>query len=322
MTRWVFWALLLCPLALFSCRGKGVAPASPTPVTSVAASLPVGASGCGQPYASGLTLESLTSGGVERTYRLYVPKSYDAAKPTPLVLNFHGFASNAREQEAYSRMPAAADANGFITVAADGTGDPQRWYIYGLFEPGYVDDFAFVRDLLDHLEATLCVDPGRVYATGISNGGGMSSLLACELNDRFAAVAPVAGSPFPESRCQGKKPVSIIAFHGTADQAVPFEGGAGGRLGLALRGVRQNMQDWAGHDGCTSGPSSERVAPDVLRESYSGCQVGADVVLYVVEGGGHTWPGAIDVPTLGRTTHSIDATSLIWEFFAAHPRKR
>ena len=282
MNRRVLGLLFICSLALISCRDTGSASKSTPEASVTVTSITSAASGCGQAHATGLSLEEMTSGGVERTYRLYVPRGYNPAKKTPLVLNFHGFASNAREQEAYSRMPAAADANGFITVAADGTGDPQRWYIYGLFEPGYVDDFAFVRDLLDHLEATLCIDPGRVYATGISNGGGMSSMLACELNDRFAAVAPVAGSPFPASRCQGKKPVSMIAFHGTADQAVPFEGGAGGRLGLALRGVRQNMQDWAGHDGCTSGPSSERVAPDVLRESYSGCQGGADVVLYVV----------------------------------------
>jgi polyhydroxybutyrate depolymerase len=262
----------------------------------------------------------MESGGVTRTYRLYVPASYSASKPAAVVLNFHGFGSSAAEQEAYSRMTAMADRAGFITVAPDGTGSPRRWYIYGMFEPGFVDDFAFVDDLLDHLSTTLCIDERRVYATGISNGGGMSSLLGCRLNDRIAAIAPVAGSPFPGAICRGKQPVPAIIFHGTEDSLVPFEGGVGGRLGLALQSVRQNAADWAAHNGCAPAPSVERVAPDVLRESFSGCKRRADVVLYVVEGGGHTWPGAVSVPLLGRTTQSIDATSLIWEFFASHPR--
>ncbi len=283
----------------------------PTPTTT---------SGCGRAHASGLSLEEMTSSGVKRTYRLYVPKGYDPAKKTPLVLNFHGFGSNAVEQENYARMPAKADAAGFITVAADGTSNPRRWYIYGRTEPGYVDDFAFTRELIARLSSQLCIDPDRVYATGISNGGGMSSLAACELNDLLAAFAPVAGSPYSQALCQGKAPIPVIAFHGTDDALVPFEGGAGGRLGLALNSVRQNMKNWAGHNGCGADPQSERVAPDVVRESYSGCKAGADVVLYVVEEGGHTWPGAIDVAALGRTTHSIDATALIWDFFAAHPR--
>ncbi len=218
-------------------------------------------------------------------------------------------------------MPAEADKAGFITVAADGSGSPQRWFIYGPNEPGFVDDAAFVNALIDHLEAGLCVDPDRIYATGMSNGAGLSSQLACELNDRLAAVAPVAGLTYPLLLCRGKAPMPVIAFHGTADPLVPFEGGPGGRLMLSLRSINDNLKGWAQHDGCADAPASERVAADVVRESYSGCQAGTDVVLYVIEDGGHTWPNGTGERPSGKTTRTIDATSLIWDFFAAHSRQ-
>jgi polyhydroxybutyrate depolymerase len=246
--------------------------------------------GCGQPFAKGLTPGTMTSGGVERTYRLYVPSSYDPNLPTALVLNFHGFTGSGRQQEANSHMTDEAERSGFITVAADGTESPRRWHIYGRLENGYDEDFAFVRELIGHLSASLCIDSARVYATGISNGGGMTSLIGCELNDLVAAIAPVAGTIAP--RCPEGRPMPVIAFHGTDDQLVPFEGGPSGRLGLPSRGVRAAVRQWAGHNGCDPTPKSERVAVDVLLESYDGCRDGADVALYVVEGGGHSWPGS------------------------------
>jgi len=311
-------ASLVIALASIGCRGAARGRASPSPTSPSTAQT----SGCGTAHGTGSSVEKMRSGGIDRSYRLYVPRTYDQARPAPVVLNFHGFGSNAREQEGYSRISAQSEAAGFIAVTPDGTGNPQRWYIYGRSEPGYVDDFAFVRELLDHLSAPLCLDQSRVYAMGISNGAGMSSLLGCELNDRIAAIAPVAGSPYSDVLCRGKRPMPVIAFHGSDDQLVPFEGGVGGRLGLAVKGVRQNMKDWSGHNGCTAALNTERVAADILRESYSACKDGANVVLYVVEDGGHTWPGAaVDAALLGKTTHSIDATALAWQFFAEHARK-
>jgi polyhydroxybutyrate depolymerase len=267
-------------------------------------------------------VESLDSGGMRRSYRLYVPTSYDASRPTALVLNFHGFGSNAVGQDVYSRYPQLAEAEGFIVATPDGTNDPQRWYIYGQLEPGYVDDFAFVEALIDHLAGRLCIDLSRVYATGISNGGGMTAQLACRLSGRIAAIAPVAGAPYAESQCRGAGPMPVISFHGTDDQSVPFEGGPGGRLGLPLRAVRDNMRGWAQHNGCDPTLRTQRVAADVVLESYAGCDAGADVQLYVIEGGGHTWPGAErNVPGLGHTTRSISATELSWRFFAAHANR-
>jgi len=236
-----------------------------------------------------------------------------------LVLNFHGFGGSGRQQETNSHMTDEAERSGFITVAPDGTESPRRWHIYGRLENGYDEDFAFVRELIGHLSASLCIDSGRVYAAGMSNGAGMSSLLGCELNDLIAAIAPVAGTVVP--RCPDGRPVPVIAFHGTDDRLVPFEGGPSGRLGLPGRGVRVNVRQWASHNGCDLTVTSQRVAADVLLESYGGCRDGADVALYVVEGGGHSWPGSYIGSRNGSTTRSIDASALIWQFFAEHPKQ-
>jgi polyhydroxybutyrate depolymerase len=250
-----------------------------------------------------------------------VPASYEASSPVPLVLNFHGFGSNALEQERYSGFAALADREGFIVATPEGTNSPQRWYIYSQLEPGYVDDFAFVGDLIDALSARYCIDAARVYAVGISNGGGMSSQLGCRLNGRMAAIAPIAGSPYSELSCRDAGPMPVIAFHGTEDTIVPFEGGPGGRLGLPINAVRDNMRDWAQHNGCNLTLETQRIADDVVLESYGGCSDGADVHLYVIEGGGHTWPGATrNIAALGTTTQSISATELAWSFFTGHPR--
>ena len=224
--------------------------------------------GCGQPFTKGLTSDTLASGGADRTYRLFVPSSYDPNQPAALVLNFHGFGGSGRQQETNSHMTDEAERSGFITVAPDGTESPRRWHIYGRLENGYDEDFAFVRELIGHLSASLCIDSGRVYAAGMSNGAGMSSLLGCELNDLIAAIAPVAGTVVP--RCPDGRPVPVIAFHGTDDRLVPFEGGPSGRLGLPGRGVRVNVRQWASHNGCDLTVTSQRVAADVLLESYGG----------------------------------------------------
>ena len=294
----------------------GARTATPESAETQAASAAI--TSCPIGVSPGLTVATMASGGVERSYRLYVPSSYDGSTALPLLLNFHGFGSSALEQERYSGFVDVAEANGFVLVTPDGTNSPQRWYIYGRLEPGYVDDFAFVEELIDEVGATVCIDPGRIYATGISNGGAMSSLLGCNVG-RIAAVAPVAGAPFSNASCDDAGPVPVIAFHGTADELVPFDGGNGGRLGLPITPVRDNMRAWAEHNGCDLTLHSERNAPDVVLETYTGCDEGADVQLYVIEGGGHTWPGADrQIRILGATTQSIDASELIWEFFAQH----
>jgi polyhydroxybutyrate depolymerase len=308
------------PLDATPSGGEGDTQAS-TPESSAPPPASPSCEGVSLSWAPGSTIETLTSSGVERHYRLYVPSSYDASGPLPLVLNFHGFGSNAVEQERYSEVIDVAERHGFIAATPDGTNSPQRWYIYGQLEPGYVDDFDFVDALIDDLMEEYCIDQSRVYAMGISNGGGMTSLLGCRLNSRFAAIAPVAGSPYSSLVCNGAGPMPIVAFHGTDDDLVPFEGGPGGRLGLPINAVRDNMLGWAQHNSCSLDLQTQRIADDVVLESYTGCNAGADVHLYVIESGGHTWPGSSrNIAVLGSTTQSISATEVAWQFFAAHAK--
>lgn len=172
--------------------------------------------------------------------------------------------------------------------------------------------------MVERLEGELCIDKARVYATGMSNGAAFASLAACKLNDVIAAAAPVTAEPWSPIYCAGQSPTPIIAFHGTEDELVPFDGGSSLR-GLPVSPTRENMENWGAFNGCDSTVQTERIASDVAREWYDNCDDGAETQLYVIEGGGHTWPGAHDIPIFGYTTHSIDATDLIWEFFAAHP---
>lgn len=266
---------------------------------------------------------TLASSGGERTYLLDLPEDYDGTRPVPLVVDFHGFGSNAEQQAAYSGLAEAGAGRGYAVATPQGLGSPARW----AFLPpaaGGVDDVAFSADLLDHLEATLCVDDDRVYTAGMSNGGAMSARLACALGDRLAAAAMVTAN-FYSPDCAREAPIPVISFHGTADPIVPYEGGpiasvaAAAANGLPVPPEETTMQDWANHSGCDAGPVEDEPADGVRRLSWEGCDAGSDVVLYAIEGGGHTWPGAVDVDPLGSTTHEISATELILDFFDAHP---
>jgi polyhydroxybutyrate depolymerase len=183
-------------------------------------------------------------------------------------------------------------------------------------EPGLQNDITMVGALLDHIEATMCIDPLRVYATGMSDGGAMTSVLACE-SDRFAAFGAVTLVVLAPG-CAAR-PVAIVAFSGTADPIVPFNGGTIHCCGNASIGAAPTtMAGWAAHDGCGKAPIDVQLSSEVDRRTWTGCSRGT-VVFYIIDGGGHTWPGAIPLPALGLTTTQIDATSTIWNFFKAHP---
>jgi polyhydroxybutyrate depolymerase len=271
-----------------------------------------------RPHEPGTFSETLTSGDLEREYILHVPPSYKGADATPLVVDLHGHGSNATQQALYSGLPAKATEAGFIVVTPQGTGAEPHWN-FTTFESGAPDDVAFIKDLLDTLDSELCIDAARVYATGISNGAAMSVTLACRLSDRIAAIAPVAGVFFFPG-CPSTHPVSVIAFHGTDDKLVPFEGRPAAQSSVPVPPIEQSVQKWATHNGCAEEPEMVRVAESVRLLRYDACDEGAAVELYVVEGGGHTWPGAaFDIP-FGDTTQEISATDLMWSFFEAHPK--
>jgi polyhydroxybutyrate depolymerase len=281
------------------------------------------------PLPYGESEHTLTHNGRERTYLLYVPTSVDWNKPLPLVFVFHGGTGNGKSARAMSQFNDTAIQNGFIVVYADGTGRVSdsiglTWnagHCCGYARQENVDDVGFVRAMAAELEAQANIDTRRIYATGLSNGAMLSQRLACEAADLFAAVAPVAGTLNFEP-CTPAQPISVIEFHGTADQHVLYEGGYGPQslVDVNFTSVPETMQFWTTFNGCASTPVTESFS-DIKHETWSGCAASTSVELYTILGGGHAWPGGrggwpgADVPT-----QTISATQLIWAFFAAHPK--
>jgi polyhydroxybutyrate depolymerase len=261
---------------------------------------------------------TISSGGVDRTFDVHVPASYDPTHRTPVVLDFHGYSSNAAQENLLSGMDAKSDDAGFIAVHPQGTGVTPSWnagVCCGEAAANGVDDVAFVGDLLDELESRLCVDPTRVYATGMSNGAFLSHRLGCELADRIAAIAPVAGV-VGVATCAPSRPIAVMHFHGTADTLVPYDGNPS----MGFASVADSFSGWADRDGCTGTPTETFAKGDSSCQTYAQCAGGVEVTLCTVTGGGHTWPGGVPVPSLGYTTTDLSATDAMWTFFQAHPR--
>lgn len=293
------------PASAVASPSPAAAPTSPN--TSTAACAPAKPASAGN---SDVTIDG------DRHYILHVPPSYDGSRPMPLVVNLHGAGSNATQQVVYSSFNKKADAEGFVTITPDATGSPQAWNFLPL--PKGADDVGFIRDALDRVEHDLCIDTARVYSTGISSGAAMSVRLACSLQDRIAAIGIVAALWYPP-QCPTGKAMPVLEFHGDADPVVPFKGGSVATSGIPSPDVEQAAAAWAKADGCNATPAQARPAGHVHTLAYSECRDNAAVVLYVVEGGGHTWPGApVDVNALGQTNHEISATDEIWSFFASH----
>lgn len=227
-----------------------------------------------------------------------------------LIVNLHGFDSNAAQEETVSRMSVKADAAGFIAAYPEGLGKPQAWH-FGNFTEAKAD-VEFIRDLVAELEGAGSINPKRIYVTGISNGAEMSYRLACDASDVFAAFAPVSGAYQKYGDCNPTRPVPAVAFHGTDDKLLPYNG-----IPPLFPPVHDWAAAWAARNGCTSIPTVTYQKGDVTGETWSGCNQGADVVLYTIAGKGHSWPGS-NMPA-AITTQDINATDAMWDFFAAHP---
>ncbi len=259
-------------------------------------------------YAPGDYLEDILVNGQVRQYRLHIPSTYQG-NPVPLVINLHGYNSNAEQQERVSQMSVKADQMGFIVVHPEGLGSPQTWHVGSRAEADA--DLQFISDLIHHLQSQFNIDRARIYATGISNGAQMTDRLGCEMADVFAAIAPVSGGYPPSQKCRPTRPVPVVAFHGTADKVIPYEG-----QGQLLLPAREWAAAWANRNGCNPTPTVTFQYGEVTGETWGTCQDGAEVRLYTIEGKGHSWPGSDMPPQI--TTKDIDATDVIWEFFASH----
>jgi len=295
--------------------------------------------GCRAPslVAAGQVTLPITAGGRTGTYVQQVPTSYRPPTPMPVVFDFHGYAEPASLQVTLSGLGDYGQSHGFITITPAVT-EPVPLWESTVGSP----DLAFFGGLLDTVEQTLCVDQHRIFVTGYSNGAFMSSAIACQYAGRVAAVAPVAGIQ-ALADCHPARPVPVVAFHGTADPFVHFNGtpsqaaanlpapdgskrtlaqSAGSGVRKAGPTIPEQAARWARRNGCGTAPSRHAVAGDVTVERFS-CPGHADVELYVVKGGGHAWPGSEGsraiAAVVGRTTFSISADAVMWRFFTAHP---
>lgn len=270
---------------------------------------------------SELVMQILYDEPSPRFYYLYIPASYDAQAPVPLVFAIHGFAQGALGLAGYSGWEAVAEEHGFILVYPQGSGVIARWET-GLFAglEGEIDDVGFFSDMIDTISQSLCIDSTRVYANGLSNGGGMSYRLACQLSDRITAIGGVAGAYTEFGGCEPNRPVPFILFHGTDDSIVPYVGGDSAMFNFPS--IENFVLTWAERNECDLEPQNETIADDVSMMAYTGCANEADVILYTILGGGHTWAGA-NITRLsdrfgGYVTQSISASELMWTFFSRY----
>lgn len=281
---------------------------------------------------AGTTDEVLTSNGVERHYQLIVPADYDGTKPFALIFGLHSLTVDYHIVAPMTGFGDMAGSYDFIAVSPSGLLGPSGkpyWNAASVPDNG---DVTFLTDLLDHLERTLCIDRSRVFSVGMSNGAQMSSLLACRLDGRIAGIAAISGVEYGKP-CDGP-PVGVIAFHGLQDPIVRYRGGGLDSVAISNanlyhgnlppgtvqpRGVDAAMTDWARHNGCRRHPVETRVSPEVRKRVWQDCD--APTVLYIVDNGGHAWPGKPQPmlePSWGHGTTDIDASTLLFRFLFDH----
>jgi polyhydroxybutyrate depolymerase len=256
---------------------------------------------CDLPLASGVSSQELTSGQRARSYRLFVPPGYDGRTRLALVLDLHGSGGTAAGQARNSGLEALAATEPFLVATLQG--ENNRWNVP--VQDGRADDVAYVSDVIDHVAARACTDPTRVYMTGFSGGGRMTSLAACRLGARLAAVAPVSALRWP-GPCDGRA-VPVLTFHGLADPQNPYDGHAAGRGAEWLESVPEALAGWARHNGCKGDAILEDPAGPLSTMRYDGC--GAEVRMIRIDGLGHTW-----------TKTEVDTTGVMWQFFKSHRR--
>ncbi len=281
--------------------------------------------------------EAAPKGGLQelrvqgRKVLVHLPTGYDAARPTPLVLAFHGGGGHAEymADDANYGLQKKADEAGFVVAFPNGYsklpgGRFATWNAGGCCGDARdraSDDVGFARAVVTALKGRYSIDANRVFATGMSNGGMLSHRLACEAADVFRAVAAVAGTD-ATSHCTPSRPISVLHIHARDDDHVLFNGGAGPNAFrdeskvMDFVAVPETMSRWVQRDHCTAVPQRTLDTPGAFCEAYAGCSDGVRVQLCVTDTGGHSWPGAGTVRR-GKSpaSQALDANDIIWRFF-------
>jgi polyhydroxybutyrate depolymerase len=260
------------------------------------------ADGCSTPQPRRSFALTLSSAGEIRWARVHVPRSQPGQR-LPLVLAFGGAGATGGFMQQYSGLSRVADGARFIAVYPTAWGVHPFW---GLNDaaPNGPQDVRFISDLIDRLEDSLCVDVRRVYATGVSNGGGFTARIGCELSERIAAIAPVAGGYKTIPDCEPERPISVLEIHGTRDGSVPYEGKPPDYGGSVPRYVA----GWRARDHCQAASTRQVLAPATVLMTWPQCADGTRVAQIKVYGGPHAWPGAWGVP-------GFSAAQAVWDFF-------
>jgi len=306
------------------------------------------------PSAGSQSIAVISSGQV-RSVLLYVPTAAATHRALPLIIDLHGSGSSGEEQAKMTRLSELAAKAGFVVanpsggVVLAGAPNAHYWNIPGVPLSGGAptpadapDDVQFINDTIDTIASKTCIDPRRIYVTGMSGGARMASLLACRLSTRIAAIAPVSGlraglpssdnpsQPDPAT-CQPQRAVPIVAFHGTGDSVNPYNGDSTPRWRYSIPAA---LQRWVEIDHCQGESHDRRVAAHVTLVRYGPCAQGAEIWLYRTDatseqGGGHAWPGAVIPASMARNLSvaqlranvpgtEINADQLMWQFFKAH----
>jgi polyhydroxybutyrate depolymerase len=271
--------------------------------------------------AGATTMEAISVGGLTRTYRLHRSTGIEGA--APLVVMLHGGFGSGQQAERSYGWDELADKEGFVVAYPDGLN--RAWNAGGgcCGKPAAdgVDDVGFITAMIGQIESSVKIDPKRIYAAGISNGGIMAYRLACETN-LFAAIGPDSATMLVD--CADAQPISVIHIHGLADTRIPFMGGRGeGVAHIDGPPVPSVIESWRAIDSC--GAANVTTSGDVTT-SIANCADARAVELITIAGAGHQWPGAAKKPAiqalLGADPPStaLDATAVIWRFFAAHPK--
>ncbi|MBX3234050.1 MAG: hypothetical protein KIT84_32930 [Labilithrix sp.] len=332
--------LLLALCLLVGCNSPGTMPIEEEPeaaIDTIEAPPPApppapAAPACtGKGGAPGDTTITLHVGARAREAILHAPPSYDPARPLPLVLVLHPLLLDHVQMRDTVRMERFSDEGegaGFLTLFPNGV--DKSWNAgecCGTAREENVDDVGYIRELLEEVASTYCVDETRIFATGFSNGAFLSHRLGCELGDTLRAIVPVAGTlGIPEADCKRTTPLPVLAFHGTEDKLVPYGGGKpSGALGFLGRlldtagtfpSPATTDAFWAKHNGAAETTVSSFARGEVSCEQHEGA---APVTLCTVKGGGHQWPGTLDpFPVMGHATKDIDATEAAVKFFREH----
>jgi polyhydroxybutyrate depolymerase len=263
--------------------------------------------------------DSILSNSIYRKFRLYVPASYSNTSSVPLLFNLHGLGSNASQQQLYGNFMPIADTAKFIIVHPEGTSPFGSQYFNAGFGFG-ANDVLFMSDLIDSLKLQYNIDENRIYSCGMSNGGIMSYYLACLSPNRFAAIASVTGTMLnPWFSLAPNRPFPVMQIHGTNDATVPYNGDA------TFAHIDSVVKKWATHNQCNLTPITYSV-PDIapsdgataIQYRYTGGINNADVELYKIANGAHTWPGA--PVAINVTCMDFNASYEIWRFFSKYSK--